>query len=291
LKKRELYSSGVGHMMAAIFFFALMNVCIKKVSHFPAMEIVFFRCFTAAFIAFLFLKKDKIDWIGSNRKLLLLRGAFGTLALYTFFITLQEMPLATAVTIQYTSPVFTTLIASFFFGEQIPGIQYVFFLVSFIGVAILKGFDSSVSMPLLLIGLLSALSSGFAYNFVRSLKAKEHPLVVVLHFQIIGAIVGAGFTIFNFRMPQGLDWVFIMLTGIFTHLGQLNLTKALQQEAVGVVSSINYLGIIYAFIFGVIVFDEAYSFFNIAGASFVLAGVVMSVYFQRKKDIANAVAK
>jgi drug/metabolite transporter (DMT)-like permease len=278
-------------MMAAIFFFALMNVCIKKVSHLPAMEIVFFRCFSASLIAIFFLKKDNISWIGSNRKLLFLRGFFGTIALYTFFITLQKMPLATAVTIQYTSPIFTTLIASILFGEQIPGVQYFFFFVSFIGVAILKGFDANVSTSLLLVGLLSALSSGFAYNFVRSLKGKEHPLVVVLHFQIIGAIVGAVFTFFNWSMPKEGDWIFIILTGVFTHLGQLNLTKALQQEAVGVVSSVNYIGVIYAFIFGVLIFDEQYAIFNIAGAAFVLAGVLMSIYFQKKRDYGDAVAK
>lgn len=278
-------------MMAAIFFFALMNICIKKVSHLPAMEIVFFRCFTAAIIALFFLRKYKINWVGSNRKLLLLRGLFGTFALYTFFVTLQKMPLATAVTIQYTSPIFTTLIASILFGEKIPGLQYLFFLVSFIGVAVLKGFDGNVSTPLLFVGLLSALSSGFAYNFVRSLKEKEHPLVVVLHFQLIGAIIGAAFSAFNWQAPVGTDWLFLILTGIFTHLGQLNLTKALQQEAVGVVSSINYLGVIYAFIFGIVIFKEQYAFINIIGTFFVLAGVLMSVFFQRKSDLSHAISK
>jgi drug/metabolite transporter (DMT)-like permease len=87
-------------MLASTFFFSLMNVCIKQVGHIPEMEVVFFRCFVSLILCLAIVFRDKLDWKGSNRKLLLARGIFGTTALYTFFITLREMPLGTAVTIQ-----------------------------------------------------------------------------------------------------------------------------------------------------------------------------------------------
>lgn len=188
-------------MMVATMSFALMNICIKKLTSLPPIQIVFFRCSIALLIAFILLKKENENWIGSHRKLLLLRGLFGTLALYTFFITLQKMSLASAVTIQYMSPVFTTIIATLLFKEKTAAFQYLFFAISFLGVLLLKGFDHTITLHLLIIGLISAICSGFAYNFVRTLKEKEHPLVVVLHFQLIGAIIGGVFSIFVWKMP------------------------------------------------------------------------------------------
>jgi drug/metabolite transporter (DMT)-like permease len=104
-------NKGILHMLAATFFFALMNVCIKKLSHIPPMEMVFFRCLVSLIFCFTIIFYDKLDWKGSNRFRLIARGVAGTTAVYTFFVTLQHMPLAPAVTIQYTSPIFTTLIA------------------------------------------------------------------------------------------------------------------------------------------------------------------------------------
>ncbi len=269
-------------MMVATLSFAFMNICIKKLTALPPIEIVFFRCSIALFIAYVLLKRAKEDWIGSHRKLLVLRGLFGTLALYTFFITLQTMSLASAVTIQYMSPIFTTIIATLLFKDKTHPVQYLFFAISFLGVILLKGFDETITLRLLLIGLVSAICSGFAYNFVRTLKEKEHPLVVVLHFQLIGAIIGGVFSIFVWKMPVGIEWGFVILTGVFTHFGQLHLTKALQREAVGIVSSVNYLGVFYAFIFGILIFNEAYEWANIASVSLVLLGVFLSIIFKEK---------
>ena len=60
-----------------------MNVLIKKVNHLPAMEIVFFRCFVSAVLCFGIIFQINADWRGSNRTLLLARGIFGTIAVYT----------------------------------------------------------------------------------------------------------------------------------------------------------------------------------------------------------------
>jgi drug/metabolite transporter (DMT)-like permease len=237
-------------MLLSTFWFALMNVMVKKLAHLPSMELVFFRCCVASIIGFVLLKNQKVSWVGSNRKLLLLRGFFGTIALYTFFLTLQNMPMGTAVTIQYLSPVFTTIFAVYILREKVKPIQWLFFLISFIGVLVIKGFDSRISGAMLAIGLFSSVFSALAYNMVRSLKEKEHPLVVVLHFQLFGAVAGAVFTAFNYKPPTPSDWIYMVLIGVVTQLGQYYLTKSLQAEKIAKVSILNYLGIIYALFFG-----------------------------------------
>lgn len=268
-------------MLMSTFSFALMNVFIKKVSNIPAMEIVFFRCLVSMLLCFIIIFRDKQDWIGSNRKLLFLRGMFGTIALYTFFVTLHNMPLGTAVTIQYLSPVFTTIIAIFLLKEKVKAWQWLFFIISFAGVLVIKGFDSRISIFMLIMGIASALSSGFAYNMVRSLKEKEPTMVVVLHFQLVGVITGFAFTLFNWQTPRGIEWVYLVLIGICTQLGQVNLTKALQREKIADISILNYLGIIYALIFGFTIFGERYQWLTTVGILLVLAGVTMNFFYQK----------
>jgi drug/metabolite transporter (DMT)-like permease len=274
--------TGIRHMLASTFFFALMNVCIKKVGHIPAMEIVFFRCLVSLVMCLFILQRDNIPWQGTNRQRLLARGIFGTIALYTFFITLRNMPLGTAVTIQYMSPIFTTIVAIFLLKERVKAPQWLFFLLSFVGVLVIKGFDNRISLLMLGIGITSAIASAFAYNMVRSLKEKEHPIVVVLHFQIIGTIAGLLFSVFNWKTPVGWDWFYLLLIGIFTQLGQENLTKALQLEKIANVSILNYLGVIYALLFGYLFFDEHYKLAALSGILLVLGGVVLNYFYQRK---------
>lgn len=264
------------------FYFALMNVLIKNLSFLPPMEIVFFRCIVSALLCFSILMKRKVNWIGSNRKLLLARGFFGTLALFTYFITIKVLPLATAVTIQYMSPIFTSIIGIYLLKEYVRSVQWLFFTISFLGVIIIKGFNLDIPLNILLIGLVSAISSGFAYNFVRSMKEKEDPVVVVLHFQLFGVVVGLFAAFFQWQMPTGVEWIQLLGIGILTQLGQINLTLALQEEKLADVSILNYLGVLYAIGFGILVFDEIYTFWTILGILFIIGGVLLNYFYKQR---------
>lgn len=280
LKQSGIFTPGVKHMLLATFWFACMNVAVKKLSHLPTMELVFFRCGIATLIGFVSLHRAGVDWIGSNRRLLFLRGAFGTIALFTFFYTLQKMPLGTAVTIQYLSPVFTTLFAIRLLNEPVRPVQWLFFAMAFAGVIVVKGPETQVSWFLLGIGIVSAVFSALAYNMVRSLREKEHPLVVVLHFQLLGAITGFGATLFNWQMPAGYDWLLLLMVGLFTQWGQENLTRSLQSENMARVSILNYLGIGYALVFGWLFFDETHTWVQVGGMALVVSGVVLQILFR-----------
>ena len=272
-------------MLGATFFFALMNVCIKKISHIPPMETTFFRCLVSMLCCFVIIGRDRLDWKGSNRLMLIARGVAGTTAVVTFILTLQHLPLAPAVTIQYTSPIFTIIIASLILKEQIRWVQYLFFLISFAGVIMIKGFNGNISVGYLLLGIFSAFCSGIAYNLVRSLKEKEHPMVVVLHFQLVGTVIGFVGCFFDWRMPEGRDWIYLLLTGLLTQLGQTNLTKALQSEKMAITSSLNYLGILYAIAFGIFFFGESYTLSIIIGIVLVVSGVLLNVIFGKKDEL------
>lgn len=282
---KTFFTPGVRYMLLAVTGFSLMNLCVKMLPGFPPMELVFFRCLVSLLICMWLLRKAEVSWIGNDRLRLLARGTSGTLALFFFFVALQNLPLATAVTISYLSPVFSTLFAAIFLKEKVRPWQWVFFGVSFAGVLLLKGWDPRVTTLYFSVGILSAIFSGIAYNLVRRLKETEHPIVVVLHFQIVGTIAGVVFSAPNFKAPQGWDWIWLLATGLLTQVGQVNLTKALQREKVGVVTSINFFGVVYAALFGWILFQEHLTWKSLFAISLVAAGVVANILAARRADL------
>ncbi len=269
-------------MFMSTLSFALANVFVKQVSHIPAMEVVFFRCVLAATFCLIGLHRAGADWKGNNHGLLLMRGIFGTTALYLFFVTVQNIPLASAMTIQYLSPIFTTIIAIFVLKEGVKRLQWVFYAVAFGGVLLIERFDPRISLFFLTLGVISAFCSGVAYNLVRSMKGKEHPLTVVLHFQLVGVLAGTISLFFDFRMPMGWDWLWLFLIGVFSQLGQMFLTNALQREAVAGVAIVNYTGLVYGVAIGWIIFGEAQGGWAFVGMGLVIIGVAASVLYTKR---------
>ncbi len=279
-------SEGVRSMFLSTLFFAGANVFVKQVGHLPAMEIVFFRCALGVIFCYAGLRKAGADWKGSNRKLLALRGLFGTTALYFFFLTVQNIPLASAMTIQYLSPIFTTIIAIFILKESVKLFQWFCYALAFLGVLLIEQFDARITFVFLILGIASAFCSGVAYNLVRTLRMREHPLTVVFHFQFVGLIVGFAFTIFDWQTPAVWDLFFLFLVGVFSQLGQIFLTNALQREKAASVVIVNYTGLTYGLLIGWFVFGESQTVESLLGMFLVVVGVVLSViYSKRQKDI------
>jgi len=282
--KPKFLTAGVRSMFLSTLAFFAANVCVKQVAHIPAMETVFFRCILATFFCIVILKREKASVIGQNHMMLFLRGLFGTTALFCFFLTIQHMPLASAQTIQYVSPIFTATIAIFVLKESVLPLQWLFYAIAFGGVLLIERFDARISPFYLALGLISAFCSGMAYNLVRSLRGKEHPLTVVLHFQLVGAVLGFISLFFQWEMPHGWDWLYLFLIGVFSQIGQMFLTNALQRERIAGVAIINYTGLIYAITIGWFVFGESQGMEALFGMALVVVGVLLSVSYSRRQD-------
>ncbi len=269
-------------MFLAGLFFSFMNLGVKLLPHLPVLEIVFIRAVIMLAITYFLLKKQNINPLGNNRKILFLRGFFGVIALSMYFYSIQNMPFASAVTIMQLSPIFTTLVAIVILKEKIKPVQLLFFLVSFIGVVFIKGFDSNISLKLLLIALTGSFLSALAYNMIRKLKDTDHPMVVVFYFPFVAVPITGVFTAFNFVLPKGLDWFVLLMIGLSTQFAQINMTKALQMEKVAKVSIVRYLTIIYAIIYSYLFFNETYSIYTFLGMGLVVLGIMFNLFYTMK---------
>jgi len=285
MSARQIFTPGIRHMLVAVLSFSTMNLLVKLMPAIPPMELVFFRCLVSLLICLYLLHKARVHWLGENRLMLALRGICGTMALFLFFITIKKIPFAGAVTLAYTSPVFSAMLGVLFLKEKLKPVQWVYISISLLGVAVLKGFDPRIPMLYFFLGIGSAMFSALAYMLVRRLKGREHPVVVVLHFQLVGTLAGAVGTAVQFQMPQGWDWIMLLGMGLLTQLGQLQLTKALQIEQLGIATSLNFLGVLYAVFFGVLFFQEHLTPGNILGMILVAAGVVANVVTGKRAEV------
>ncbi len=266
-------------MIMGSFFLGIMSLTIKLTPRIPVFELVFFRSIITFLMTAIIIRQKKLPFWGNNKKLLILRGVFGSAGLLLFFITLKDMPLASAVTIQYLSPIFTTILAIVLLSQRMPAFKWLFYIIAFAGAAMVKGFDDRVSTTMLLIGISSAIFSGLAYNMIAKLKGKDDPLTIVMYFPLVSLPLIAVPTIITWITPTWVELAWLIGMGVSTQLGQLFMTRAFQAENIGKVAIFQYLGIVWALVFGYFIFNETFDTNSLMGMTLVVMGVVLSVLY------------
>ena len=278
-------------MLLAVFFFSCMGMLVKLLPEIPAVEIVFFRSIISLIISVSLLRLQKVSVWGNNKAHLLLRGAFGSVALILYFLTLQKIPLASAVVLGFLAPVFTTLIGVPLLGEKVYRLQWLFFLLAFVGVLLVETYDARVPTTYLCAGIAASLASGIAQNFIRKMKKSEHPLVIIFYFPLIATPISAMYCIFSkWVTPQGVEWLLLLAIGLLTQVAQFYMTKSIQLEQLNKVTIIRYMSIVYALSFGYFIFDERYNVLALGGMLLAVAGVVLNVWYKSWKDQAAPLA-
>ena len=277
-----MLSKGVLYMMLATFIFAVMNVLVKYLPNIPAIEIILFRSIVSFVMSGVTLKLKGIPLLGKNKKVLLIRGLAGAIALIMFFTTLQHIPLASAVTLMFLGPIFTALIGIWVVKESVKPLQWMFFALSFAGIVMIKGFDPRVSPYMAMLGVGAAFCSGIAYNMIRKLKTSEHPLVIIFYFPLVTLPIVGIYSAFHWVQPQGLEWLLLIGVGVLTQIAQYFMTISYQSEELSKVANINFIGIIYALGFGFFLFDETFNMLTYLGMAAVMMGVIANVIYKNK---------
>ena len=269
-------------MLISAFAFSLMQVCVKMLTGYPVTELILFRSIVSLVLSLGVLFRVRVSPFGNSKKYLILRGIFGVTALSMFFYTLQKLPIATAITIQYLSPIFTSLFAIWILKEPMRKKQWLFFAISFAGILVMKGLNNDIKIEYLLIGVVASAFAGLAYNMIRKVKDTDHPVVVVLYFPLIAIPVMAVFSYYEWKTPVGVEWLILLAMGIFTQIAQVAMTKAWQMESANKVASLKYVGIVFALFFDFTLFSIIPPWTTVAGILLVLLGVVLNVKFKDK---------
>lgn len=296
-------------MQKGIFFIILSGLCFMVVNFFvkilgtgdehgilpvyhtfPAHELVLFRSVISFVMSFTMLKYRGLPILGFNRKWLVIRGLSGMIALTLFFYTIHHLPLAIASTVQYLAPLFTVILAIFIVGEKVQQKQWFFIALALFGAAVLglnkffyQSESAEISLFWLSVGVVSAVFSGLAYTSVIKLKHTDSPLNIVIYFPMLSIPVMGIWSLFDFVMPSGVEWLYVLILGVFTQFAQVALTKALHLGDASTITPFQYLGSIYALIVGYFVFDEQLAWISYLGIGLILIGVLLNVIFGKSR--------
>lgn len=274
----------MGYMLVATVLFSVMQVLVKYLDQYPFYELIFFRSIVSILICFVSLRKMKIPVLGNNKKLLVLRGLFGTASLCCFFYSLKHAPIGSVVTIVNIKPFLILIVGYLLLKEKVSPIQIFFFLISFLGIVMVKEFDAEMQLIPLLTTIGAAFFAAIAHTIVRMLRTTDHPLVIIFYFTVIAGPVVFPFTLMYGKLPLELiDCLLLLSIGVITHFAQYFLTKAYQSDQVSRVSYFYYLGIVFAILFGVMIFDESYSYNTIYGLVAIVLGIVLNVLYTVSK--------
>ena len=275
---------GIKFLIGSGFAFSLMSVCVKALGgRIPIAELVFARATISIIITRFFLYKNKINPWGYQKKLLLTRGLLGTFALFCIFEAITILPIATATVIQYIYPTFTVICAYIILKEFILKRIVYSIIIGWIGIVFVSqpefNSNSNISETILavFIAILGALMTSLAYICVKKLTSKEHPLVIIYYFPLVSIPISLPFIIKDFVLPTGTDWLWIMGIGVFTQIGQLCITEGLRLLPAGQATSLNYSQVIFASIWGVLIFQETITSSIYLGGFCVLISTIVSI--------------
>jgi len=272
--------NAIKFMFISTLAFACMNVTVKYLVNINAHEIVFFRSISSLFFTFGYLIKNKIPIIGNNNKILILRGLVGVTSMTFFFMSIKYLPVGTAVSLRYIAPIFATFFAIIFLKEKVKPLQWLFFMMAFSGVLILKGFDTNVSTYGLILVLVASVFSGFVYIIISKIGKSEHPVVVVNYFMVIATITGGVLSISNWVTPKGIEWLLLFSLGVFGYFGQVYMTKAFQTASTNQVAPLKYIEVIFTLLIGLFWVGEVYTFWSLLGIALIIGGLVLNVVYK-----------
>ena len=282
-------------MLVAGFLFATMGVFVKLGSaHFGAAELAFYRSLVT-FVSMLGViavrgggRTIRTPYFGMH----LLRAIVGSISLIGYFYAITELPLATAQTLNYTSPIFLAIGTVVLLGERFTGKLIAAIVVGFAGVALLlqptfrEGKETAA-----LIGLFSGIFSSWAYLSVRTLgKLGEPDWRVVFWFGLVASIMCAGWQLTTSTFhPLRWDNVWILVgVGVAGTAAQLAMTRAYRTGNTLVVGALSYSTLVFGALATWAVWSERLVPLEWAGMLVIIASGIMAMRAERKEQVEEA---
>lgn len=279
-------------MLVAALGFAIMGALVKiGAQKFSAAELVFYRSAFGLIAIWSYIALAKLPLSTPHLGKHMSRSLVGFGSLVLFFYAIAHLPLATAITLNYTSPLFLAALMPFLLHDKPKKVLLFALLIGFIGVAILlkPTFDKD-SWFAGLMGLCSGAGAGLAYVHVKQLGQLHEPdWRTVFYFTFISTL-GAGLWML-FDDFQALDWQDAPILGglgLSATLAQLALTRAYRTGDTLVVASLAYVTVLLASLFGIWLWDEHLSPDDWLAIGLIIASGMMGMASANKKQDASA---
>ena len=280
-------------MIVAGFFFAAMGVFVKfGAEEFDAAEMAFYRSFVGLFFitGLVLAKRGTVKT--ANMGFHAIRSVVGSASLIGYFYAMSQLPLATAQTLNYTSPIFLAIATVVVLGEKFSYWLVAAIALGFVGVAVLlqptvHGGKEAAA----LIGLFSGVFSAWAYLSVRTLgKLGEPDYRVVFWFTVIGSILCAGWqlSISTFHPVRWSNLWIVIGIGASGTAAQLAMTRAYRTGNTLVCGALSYSTLVFGAIATFIVWNERLAPLEWVGMAIIIASGILAMRVEKKEEVEEA---
>ena len=283
-------------MLLASLSFALMGVCVKLASSsFASGELVFYRGVVGVILMGIWMRsqgvalKSPVPWMHVGRSLA------GVVSLSAWFYALSTLPLATAMTLNYTSSLWIAafvLMGAVLWGAR--GQAKTHDLQTGLIVTVAAGFAGvlMVLRPAIhqgqvlegLIGLASGLIAAFAYMQVSKLTRIGEPESRIVFYFALGTLITGGFSLLFTGMSSlqtSASW-WLLPIGVLASIGQISMTKAYGTGATLLAANLQYMGIVYSALLGLVVFGDQITLVGWLGMALIIASGALATALRRR---------
>jgi len=275
-------------MFLSVCTFSVMDLLVKWSSDYPTGEVLFFRGFFGLLPTYFLIPKNKLKTFYTTKrsKEHLFRCLMGLMALIAIVIALRELPLAVVVSLSYAAPLFITVLSIFLLSEKVGVFRWLAVLIGFIGVIIIAepGFKSMNYLYFL--PLIFCIGMALVTITIRKLSTTEPIWLISIFFTITISIAGLATIPMGWIMPNFQDFILLVLIGVTGGSANLFLTQSYKLSEVSLVAPLKYLALVFAIIFGYLIWNEIPTVKTLIGASLVvLASLIIfrrEIYHKQK---------
>jgi len=279
-------------MVGSVICFSIMDICVKWLDYYPVGQVLFLRFFIGFIPIFFIIPKEKLlSFYKTTRPGLHAFRAFtGAAAIIALFIGLRELPLADVVSLTFGGPIFVTVASIFFLSEKVGIKRWSAVFLGFIGMLLIVQ-PAFIDLNFYYITpIVFCIFFACVAISVRSLSKTEPNYRIAFYFTFLCSVLGIA-TIFkgDWVLPTKIDFLIFIIMGLCGSIANLLLTQSYRLAEASLVTPIKYLSLVFAIVFGFLIWSEIPKILTLFGALLVITSSL--IIFMRenklKKQIVN----
>ena len=279
-------------MVGSVVCFSIMDICVKWLNYYPVGQVLFLRFFIGFIPIFFIIPREKLlsFYKTSRPGLHAFRAFTGAAAIIALFIGLRELPLADVVSLTFGGPIFVTVASIFFLSEKVGIKRWSAVFLGFIGMLLIVQ-PAFIDLNFYYITpIVFCIFFACVAISVRSLSKTEPNYRIAFYFTLLCSILGIA-TIFkgDWVLPTKIDLAIFIIMGLCGSIANLLLTQSYRLAEASLVTPIKYLSLVFAIVFGFLIWSELPKLLTLFGALLVITSslIIFTRENKLKKQIIN----